>query len=280
MSKLLESWADAHEHETLHGPGRKARAISVAFHAVVLAAVVFARGGVHAVPESAVKEPPPRLVFITSDERPAPRTKSPEVAPATPDVPPSPVAPAPPSQPELANEQRVVTQVFDAVRASAMTPADAPVIRMGGLGATEVASNGTTVGRIVQTGGFGAARTGRGSIPTAGLTSHPFPSVAAAEPGRGAATIDGDQSFQLLNRPTPAYTEEALRLGISGRVVLRVALTADGAVQVLGVVSPPLGHGLDESAITAVNKLRCRPATKAGRPVTVEAVLSVVFELA
>jgi hypothetical protein len=41
-----------------------------------------------------------------------------------------------------------------------------------------------------------------------------------------------------------------------------------------------LGHGLDETAIAAANKMRFKPAMRAGQPVDSTAVVHVVFQLA
>jgi len=87
-----------------------------------------------------------------------------------------------------------------------------------------------------------------------------------------------DEPAQLLSAPVPSYTEEARRLNLTGEVLLEVKLTASGEVRALRVLSG-LGHGLDQAAIDAVNKTRCRPARKAGGPVDVIATITVIFEL-
>jgi TonB family protein len=83
---------------------------------------------------------------------------------------------------------------------------------------------------------------------------------------------------QLLSVPTPVYTEEAKRLNVTGAVVLIVKVAKTGSVHFVKIVSG-LGHGLDESAIAAVNEGRCRPATESGVPVDAIGTITVTFRL-
>jgi TonB family protein len=80
-------------------------------------------------------------------------------------------------------------------------------------------------------------------------------------------------------KPDPAYTADAKAMHLQGNVSLRIRVSANGAVQVLGVVQG-LGHGLDESAIEAAKATRFRPAVDAsGNPVDWEGVVLVKFQL-
>jgi len=85
---------------------------------------------------------------------------------------------------------------------------------------------------------------------------------------------------KVLFKPTPVYTAEATALHLSGEVAVRIRVSANGAVTVLGIASP-LGHGLDQSAERAVQGTRFSPALDAsGRPVDWEGVVRVNFQLA
>jgi len=90
--------------------------------------------------------------------------------------------------------------------------------------------------------------------------------------------VPEDQPAELLSAPRPAYTEDAKRLGVTGEVWLEVRLAASGEIHVLRVLSP-LGYGLDEAAVSAANRTRCRPARKGGHPVDVIATIKVTFRL-
>jgi periplasmic protein TonB len=84
---------------------------------------------------------------------------------------------------------------------------------------------------------------------------------------------------KVTYKPTPVYTEEAKAMHLEGNVSLRIRVTANGGVQVLGVVHG-LGHGLDQSAIQATEATRFRPALdSAGHAVDWEGVVLVNFQM-
>ncbi|MBZ5544541.1 MAG: M56 family metallopeptidase [Acidobacteriia bacterium] len=80
-------------------------------------------------------------------------------------------------------------------------------------------------------------------------------------------------------KPEPTYTQEAKDAKLQGTVILRVTIGADGNVSHVKVVSPPLGKGLDEKAVEAVQTWRFKPATKAGKPVAVKSDIEINFRL-
>ena len=88
------------------------------------------------------------------------------------------------------------------------------------------------------------------------------------------------QGPQVIYKPRPVYTSEATQLKIEGVVSVRIRVAANGAVSVLGVTNG-LGHGLDESAIRAVQATRFRPAVDAnGGPMDWEGVVNISFQMA
>ncbi len=76
----------------------------------------------------------------------------------------------------------------------------------------------------------------------------------------------------------PEYSEEARKAKYQGTVVLSVIIDPTGKPTNLKVLRP-LGLGLDEKAIEAVQKWRFRPGTKEGKPVAVYATIEVNFRL-
>ncbi len=83
----------------------------------------------------------------------------------------------------------------------------------------------------------------------------------------------------VLAKPLPTYTAEARQLKIQGDVTLEVRFMASGQVQVLRVIAG-LGHGLDEQARLAAERIRFKPATKGGQPIDQVSVIHVTFQMA
>jgi TonB family protein len=94
---------------------------------------------------------------------------------------------------------------------------------------------------------------------------------------RPAASFE--TAVEIVAKPKPVYTEEARRLRVEGEVVLEVTFVASGRLRVLRIVSR-LGHGLDEAAVEAAEKIQFTPARRNGVPVDHTATLRVVFRLA
>ena len=121
-------------------------------------------------------------------------------------------------------------------------------------------SNGC--GNAVATGAFGQQELSHGS-PKPQLTDSGPPTTAV----------------EITFKPKPVYTEEARNLKLEGEVLLEVMFGANGQLHVNRVVRG-LGHGLDEAAMEAANKMRFKPALRIGQPVDSTAVVHVVFQLA
>jgi TonB family protein len=121
-------------------------------------------------------------------------------------------------------------------------------------------SNGTGSG--VSTGGFGAEQ-----------VVHGGPKLAQADSGPATSSVE------ITYKPQPVYTDEARRLKLEGEVLLEVSFGANGTLHVNRVVRG-LGHGLDEAAAAAANKMRFKPALRMGQPVDSTAVVHVLFQLA
>lgn len=97
--------------------------------------------------------------------------------------------------------------------------------------------------------------------------------------GGGAYRIGGGVSApQLLLKVEPEYSEEARKAKYQGTVVLAVVVDENGRARDIRVVRP-LGLGLDEKAIEAVQKWKFRPGQLNGKPVPVSASIEVNFRL-
>jgi TonB family protein len=87
------------------------------------------------------------------------------------------------------------------------------------------------------------------------------------------------KSVEIVSKPTPSYTEEARQMRLEGEVLLRVQFLTTGEVRILKVVQG-LGHGLDEQAMHAAERIKFKPAEHEGQPIDSEATVHIIFELA
>lgn len=130
---------------------------------------------------------------------------------------------------------------------------------------------------------MGGSGSGTGSGPHRGVASAGFSNASetvAAAP-RAVAAIEKPQMtpVEITYKPKPAYTNEARQLHIEGDVLLEVTFGADGQLRVLRIVRG-LGHGLDESARTAAQQIKFKPAARNGAPTDSTAMVHIVFQLA
>ena len=177
----------------------------------------------------------------------------------------------------------MLTGVFPAGLPLSLPRSDSGTVQLGVLGGSDDAPRQPA--GVIETGSIvmgtldGPGRAGRPSGPG----GHVGPTDVFTPPGppSGKPPIVAQADIQparLLSPVTPAYTDEARRLRSEGVVHLQVRLGRSGDVRVLNVIDGP-GHGLNESAVDAVNRTRCVPALENGRPIDVIATISVVFKL-
>ena len=111
----------------------------------------------------------------------------------------------------------------------------------------------------------------------------PTPAPAAAAPVLPRAPLtslpDGAELPVLVTRVDARYPEAARRLNLSGEVVLRIVVEANGTVGRIEVLSPGAA-GMTEAAGDAVRRWTFRPARVAGQPVAVWKVVRVRFSRA
>jgi TonB family protein len=139
----------------------------------------------------------------------------------------------------------------------------AGVVASSGFGNTTATPVHGGFAGAVQASGFGAADFA--APPT--VRSHPAEPAARISPA------------EILSKPTPLYTEEAKNLRIEGEVLLEVVLGASGNLHVVRLVRG-LGHGLDDNAVKAAEKIHFKPAMRDGQPADSTVVLHIIFQLA
>ena len=152
--------------------------------------------------------------------------------------------------------------------------ANIPKVDMAQLGdplaKSGIASNGPGSGGGIGYGPGGGV--GRGSGPGYGPGS-------GGNIGGGAYRIGGGVSApSVIFKVEPEYSEEARKAKFQGTVVLFVVVDEHGNPRDLRVIRP-LGLGLDQKAVEAVEKWKFRPGMKDGKPVPVQATIEVNFRL-
>jgi len=131
---------------------------------------------------------------------------------------------------------------------------------------------------IAQAGQGDGRSNGRGAtVQTAGFSAQQF-SQGAARPQQ-AETGPATTPVEIISKPNPVYTEEARALRLQGEVLLEVSFGANGQLHVNRVVRG-LGHGLDEAAVAAADKMKFKPAQHLNQPIDSTAIVHVVFQLA
>jgi TonB family protein len=231
--------------------------------------------------------PPPRVFQPAA--KPAPEA-IPALPPPPPRLPevlreiPRAAAPEPAILPALAATAQtgIKAASFDteaAARGAAPLPA-----RLRASGFTEVigAAPGASPNTPARPSGFSEAPApGVASLAARPLVPAGFGDAAAATrtaPARPAAPASATP-VEILDKPRPAYTEEARRLSLEGEVLIEVLFEASGQTKVQRLIRG-LGHGLDENAMSAARQIRFRPARQEGAAVDSLAVVHILFQLA
>jgi TonB family protein len=138
------------------------------------------------------------------------------------------------------------------------------------LAKSGLASNGFGSG-----GGMGSGRNG-GVGPGSGPGFGPG---SGGNMGGGAYRIGGGVSPpSILYKVEPEYSEEARKAKFQGTVLLFVIVDENGKPRDIKIIRP-LGLGLDQKAVEAVEKWKFSPGKKDGKPVAVQAQIEVNFRL-
>ncbi len=138
------------------------------------------------------------------------------------------------------------------------------------LAKSGLASNGFGSG-----GGMGSGR-GGGIGPGSGPGFGPG---SGGGMGGGAYRIGGGVSPpSILYKVEPEYSEEARKAKFQGTVLLYVVVDEKGNPRDIKILRP-LGLGLDQKAVEAVEKWKFSPGKKDGKPVPVQAQIEVNFRL-
>lgn len=117
------------------------------------------------------------------------------------------------------------------------------------------------------------------------LPGDPGPPMPEGVPG-GEGTLPGPVEdtpvywkLKLVDMRPPVYPPRCLRMGIEGRVRVRVLVGENGKVQEVTLDRSSGESALDESALEAVRTWRFEPARRNGVPVRAWAIVPVEFKL-
>lgn len=127
--------------------------------------------------------------------------------------------------------------------------------------------------------GSGRVNTSRGTVQKSGFGDTPPITTTVIHSKQTDDSTGKMQPAEVISKPTPAYTAEARNLRIEGEVVLEVVFEASGSLRILKVVQG-LGHGLDEEAVRAAQRIRFKPAVRDGQPSDSTALVHIIFQLA
>jgi len=112
-------------------------------------------------------------------------------------------------------------------------------------------------------------------------------SVAVAQTPKGNGAYPSKDKNPVMLQPImeshqiPPYPKESIGLKEEGRVLVEVTIGTDGTVSQAAVVGPSGHQRLDAAASNFVKGYwRWQPPTRAGRPVTTNTRVSVLFKLA
>jgi TonB family protein len=95
---------------------------------------------------------------------------------------------------------------------------------------------------------------------------------------RAFVARDVERKALIVSRPDPAYTIDAKRNAITGRVMIRAVLSANGEVVNIRVLEG-LSFGLSDSAMDAAKQIRFIPALKGGQNVSMTIALEYDISL-
>lgn len=204
-------------------------------------------------------EPPRRAELPGTDRMTVPVAPKPSIEPPKVEQPPPPEPPPPVPQmtlpvQSLSAGQNAVAGVID----------------------TTAVPSGTSQG----SGSGGGAGTGRGTGVGPGDGSGLGPGSGGGTGGGVYRVGSGVQAPELVRQVRPAYTTEAMRAKIQGKVWLEVVVMPDGRPGEIKIVrSLDRTFGLDEEAIKAMRQWRFKPGTRFGTPVPVQVVVEMEFSL-
>ena len=79
--------------------------------------------------------------------------------------------------------------------------------------------------------------------------------------------------------PEPTYPSLSRRMGEEGKALIRLYINESGAVEKVALAQSSGLPRLDQAALDAGQKARCRPFMESGKPIKVTAIQPYIFRL-
>jgi len=109
----------------------------------------------------------------------------------------------------------------------------------------------------------------------------PLPLPPAPPPPATFSPVDEDSVAEFPEayvKPDPEYPEMARRMGIGGKVLVRIGIDRKGNVKSVRALQK-VGYGMDEAAVKAIWQWRWKPARRAdGQPVDMVITYNIIFK--
>lgn len=111
-----------------------------------------------------------------------------------------------------------------------------------------------------------------------------FSAFAADAQIQTQTSEQSETKLEILSRPQPIYNYKARKKGVEGTVRLRVTFKSDGEIGDITDVTAKdkekfEKYGLIEQAKKAAQKIKFKPATKDGQPITITKTVEYLFSL-
>lgn len=127
------------------------------------------------------------------------------------------------------------------------------------------------------------------AITTAASTSSssvspPVESVSAMPPSSAGGSSSGELKSVSISQaqcsvPEPFYPSLARRMGESGKTMVRLMINESGTVDKVSLSQSSGIQRLDQAALDAAMKIRCRPFVESGKAIKVTAIQPYIFRL-
>jgi TonB family protein len=170
-------------------------------------------------------------------------------------------------------------------------PSPVTIARLGSFDLPEGAGHsgaggGSASGEVRQTsfgnGGEGSVNSGNahpaGTVKTGAFGEAPISAVQNTSAARSQPAQPAFTPVEIISKPKPTYSKEARDMKLEGQISLDVVFLSTGSVKIVRVIHG-LGHGLDEAAEQAAQRVRFRPATRGGVAIDTNATIYITFEL-